>query len=89
MSAQIRTAGGCRSRWTWRHCKEVEMPHNKQKKEIYHICCTSIDDARSTIASCDDIAVLQACIAYEKETGARKTMIQRLECRVRRLEQKE
>ncbi len=62
------------------------MSDNEQKTQMYRICCTSVDDARSTIKNCDNIALLKACLAYETETTKRTTMLQMLERRIRRIE---
>lgn len=64
------------------------MSNNDQKTQIYRICCTSIDDAKSTIKGWNDVALLKACIAYEMETTPRSTMIRMLERRLRRIEKK-
>ncbi|MBU1193983.1 MAG: hypothetical protein KKE62_01880 [Proteobacteria bacterium] len=51
-----------------------------------NICCTSIDDARSSFYHTDDLELLKNAIRYELKHGNRKGMIKILKSKIRQLE---
>ena len=58
------------------------------KKDIQHICCTSIDDARGSLRFKDrkDLKMLKKAVLYELAHGNRKTMIKMIKAKIRQLE---
>ena len=56
------------------------------KRSIQNICCTSIDDARSSLYHIDDLALVKGAITYEIHHGQRTTMIRMLKSKIRQLE---
>lgn len=57
-----------------------------ERNPVTWICCTSVDDARTTINNADDIVLLRECIRYEMKHGNRSSMIKMLLARIRKLE---
>lgn len=56
---------------------------------VNHVCCTSVDDARYTIDACTRIAVLEACRAYESAHEGRKTLLSRINSRIKKLQKEQ
>lgn len=58
------------------------------RKDIKRICCTSVEDARSSLYhhGVGDLKMLKKAVLYEMEHGQRATMIKMLKAKIRQLE---
>lgn len=48
-----------------------------------HICCTSVDDGKSSLKNETSLPVLQEALEYERSHMKRKSMVSALEARLR------
>lgn len=56
------------------------------KEKVGRICCTSVQDARSSLYHQDDINVVKAALEYEHAHAQRVSMIKQLAGKIRRME---
>jgi len=52
---------------------------------VNRICCTSVDDARQAIDTCQNRIVLDLSLAYEARGQTRKTLLSRINSRIKKL----
>jgi len=55
---------------------------------VLWICCTSVDDARTSIKNEDDLDVVKACLHYERRHSHRTSMIRLIEARIRDIQRR-
>lgn len=66
--------------------REKQMNEQAIKAHHHNLVTTSVDDAKTNIRNCQDLAKLKGALAYELENMNRVTLVTMLERRIRKVE---